>query len=229
MPCRRGRRRRAPRGSAPTWPSIIPLGPSRCAPASACATAISRVDGERRVVVDAAVVVEHAAVAVVGELVEAEVGHDDGGVADLGPHVAQGDVEHAVRVDACGAGGVAALGDAEEHQPADPRRHGLDGGLAQGVAGVLHDTGHRGDRHRLGGALLHEHRQHELARAQGGLGDEPPHRRRGAQPAGPVGREGHPPSVRGSEVLLQVRSVESSPCRRIRTSSMSASRWFQPA
>ena len=25
----------------PTWPSIIPLGPSRCAPASACATAIS--------------------------------------------------------------------------------------------------------------------------------------------------------------------------------------------
>ncbi len=68
----------------PTWPSIIPLGPSRCAPASAWATAISRVDGERGVVVDPAVVAEHAAVAVVGELVEAGVGHDDGRVADLG-------------------------------------------------------------------------------------------------------------------------------------------------
>ena len=117
----------------------------------------------------------------------------------------------------------AAGGHAEEHEPADPGRHGVDGGLAQRVAGVLDDPGHRPDRRRLGGALLHEHRQHELARAQGGLGDEPPQRRRGAQPAGPVGREGHHPSVRGYEVLLQGRSVESSPSRRMRRLSMSAS------
>ena len=40
---------------APTWPSIIPLGATMWAPASACATAIRRVALERRVVVDLAV------------------------------------------------------------------------------------------------------------------------------------------------------------------------------
>ncbi len=56
-----------------------------------------------RVVVDAAVGGQHAAVAVRGELVQAQVAHHHGGVADLGDHVADRDVEDAVRVGAAGA------------------------------------------------------------------------------------------------------------------------------
>ena len=148
-----------------------------------------RVDGEGGVVVDAAALVEHAAVAVVGELVEAGVGHDDGVVADLGPHVAQRHVEHAVGVDAGAAPRVATGGHAEEHQAADARRDRLRGRLAQRLAGVLHDAGHGRDRHRLVDALADEQGQHELAGPQVGLGDEPTHRGRGTQPPGPVGGE----------------------------------------
>ena len=58
-------------------------------PAAAWATAISAVARQRRVVVHAAVGGEHSAVAVRGELVQAQVAHDHGGVADLGHHVAR--------------------------------------------------------------------------------------------------------------------------------------------
>ena len=44
------------------------------APAVACATAMRAVELERGVVVDAAVAVEHAAVPVVGVLVDAQIG-----------------------------------------------------------------------------------------------------------------------------------------------------------
>ena len=63
---------------------------------------------QRRVVVDRAVGVEHAAVAVVGELVEAQVGHHRQRVADLGDHVGDRDVEDAVGVERAAAAGVLA-------------------------------------------------------------------------------------------------------------------------
>ena len=62
----------------------MPLGPTRCAPASACAIAIRRYRSSGRVVVDVgAVGGQHAAVAVVGVLVQAEVADHDGVVAEL--------------------------------------------------------------------------------------------------------------------------------------------------
>ena len=77
------------------------------------------VDLQGGVVVDVAVGVEDAAVAVVGEFVQADVAHDDQLVADLGADVPDGLVQHAVRVQRGGAAGVADGGDAEEHDAAD--------------------------------------------------------------------------------------------------------------
>ena len=58
---------------------------------------------QRRVVVHAAAVVEDAAVAVVGELVQAQVGHQHEVVADGVAHGPQRDVEDAVGVVRAGA------------------------------------------------------------------------------------------------------------------------------
>ena len=65
-----------------TWPSIIPLGPTTWAPARACATAIAAYRSRVASLSTRPRLVEHAAVAVVGELVEAQVGHDDEVVTD---------------------------------------------------------------------------------------------------------------------------------------------------
>ena len=64
------------------------------------------VPDQRRVVVDGAAGGEHAAVAVVGELVEAQVGLHDERVAHLGDGVGDGEVEDAVRVGRLRADGV---------------------------------------------------------------------------------------------------------------------------
>ena len=64
-------------------------------------------------------VVEHAAVAVVGVLVEAEVGHEHEVVADLVAEVAQRDLDDAVGVPRLRALGVLVLGDAEEDDGGD--------------------------------------------------------------------------------------------------------------
>ena len=63
--------------SAPTRPSIMSLGATTSAPARACETAVLGEQLERGVVVDAAVVAHHAAVAVAGVLAEADVGDHD--------------------------------------------------------------------------------------------------------------------------------------------------------
>ena len=65
------------------------------------------VDLHGAVVVDVPVGVEHAAVPVVGELVQADVAHDDQVIADFGADVADGLVEDAVRIQRGGALGVA--------------------------------------------------------------------------------------------------------------------------
>src|SRR5436309_907955 len=66
------------------------------------------------VVVDGPVRSQHAAVPMVGVLVEAKVGHEDELVADLVAEVTQGDLHDAVGVPRFGALGVLAGRDAEK-------------------------------------------------------------------------------------------------------------------
>ncbi|MNW54032.1 hypothetical protein D3C74_316180 [compost metagenome] len=151
---------------------------------------------EGRVVVHDQVAVragrQDPAVPVVGELVEAQVGHDDrsrsaragsgvpGGVA----RDADGPVEDPVGGVGLRAGRVAVLGDAEQHDAADPGRGGLCDGLGEARLGVLHDARHGPERLGLGQALLDEQGEHEVGGVQPGLGDEPAHLRGRAQAAG---------------------------------------------
>ena len=135
---------------AATWPSIIPTGATTSAPASAWAMRHARVALERGVVVDGAVGVEHAAVAVVGVLVEAEVGHQHDVVADLVAQVAQGDLHDALGVPGARAPGVLLAGTPNRITAGMPRPASSAHLLAQRLRGVLHDAGHRGDRLGLG-------------------------------------------------------------------------------
>ena len=196
----RGRRRGPVSSSAariaPTWPSIIPLGATTSAPASACATAIARVALERRVVVDLAVGVSDAAVPVVGVLVEAVVGHEHQRVADLVAQVAQRDLHDAVgvrrpasraRPSCAGTPNSITAGNAEIGERAHL--------LAQALLGVLHDAGHRHDRLGCVDAFLHEQRRDEVVDARRGA-----RRPAGAAPAcaaaGAGGARGTPRPIR---------------------------------
>ncbi len=118
------------------------------------------------VVVDPAVIVEHAAVAVVGELVEAGVGHDHEVVADRVAHRAQRDVEDAVRVDRAAAGRVlvALAGHAEEHDAAETRVDAAPSDVDDARQGVVLHARHRRDRRRGIDPVGDEDGQHELAR-----------------------------------------------------------------
>ena len=182
-----GRRRRARRGSRATWPSIIPLGPTMSTPASAWASAISAYASSVASLSTRPSAVEHAAVAVVGELVEAQVAHHGERVADLGDHVGDRDVEDAVGVDGAGAGRrPSSSGMPNSITPPSPSSAASATALQQRDAGVLDDARHRRDRPRLVEALAHEQRQHQLPRLERGLGDQPAQRRR-ASAAGAAG------------------------------------------
>ena len=118
---------------------------------------------ERRVVVDlAAVGVEHAAVAVVGVLVQAQVAHDDRVVAELVAQRADRPLRDAVGVPRLGAFGVLARRDPEQHERPHARRRRSRGLLAERLDRVLELAGHRRDRRRLGDALLHEQRRDQV-------------------------------------------------------------------
>ena len=73
-----------------------------------------------RVVVDLRRLVEHAAVPVVGELVQAQVGHQHGVVAELVVQPAQRHVQHAVRVVGARAARVLVLGTPKIIRPPTP-------------------------------------------------------------------------------------------------------------
>jgi len=107
------------------------------------ADSLTHIELDSGVVVDRAVVGEHPAVTVIGELVQAGVGDDHQVVADLGADGRQRSVEDAVLGVAGRPGRVLVVGlrDAEQHQAADARfdRPGRLG--ADGVDGVLHDAG----------------------------------------------------------------------------------------
>ena len=192
---RPGGLRPVPRSSAarttPTWPSIIPRARPRRR-RRACASAIVGVAHQRRVVVDRAVGGEHAAVPVVGELVQAQVRHHDQVVADLGATPHDRHVEDPVGVVGRRTDGVLALGHPEQHQPAEPGADRLGGGLASESRRVLHDARHRG---RSAPARSAPSRTNTGSTRSAGcsrrLRDQPAERRRTPQPRGPAPGNGH--------------------------------------
>ena len=80
------------------------------------------VDLERGVVVDVAVLVEHAAVTVVGVLVDAQIGHQHDVVADVVAQVGEGELDDAVGIERPRADGV--LGRRDTEQDRRPGRRG---------------------------------------------------------------------------------------------------------
>ena len=101
---------------------------------------------------------------VVGELVQAGVGHQHRGIAEILGEVTQRHVEDAVGIGTGRAESVLVLRarHSEQHQPADPGIDRSGGGAAQGVAGVLHHTRHRRDGSRFVNTVGNEHRQHQM-------------------------------------------------------------------
>ena len=152
---------------------------------------------ERGVVVDPAVGSDDAAVAVVGVLVEAQVGHQHDLAAEAVTQIGEGELHDAVGVGRARADGVLPVGDAEQDEAGDAEVDELGDLLHERVAGVLDDARQRGDG--LGGvdALPHEQGCDQVVDRQPGLGHEPPHGRRGAQAAGAMRREGHGRDVTG--------------------------------
>jgi hypothetical protein len=185
----------------------------------------ARVDLERRVVVDAAVGGEHAAVAVVGELVEAQVGlHRDaprGGVSCGG----DGAIEDACGVGGPAADGVAGRGHPEEHDAADARRDGLFDDARNGVERVLRHSRHARNGLRGVDPLFDENGQDEPAGGQIVLGDEVAQHRAPAQATRTAdGERGHgvpswPPFVAAAAMWVSRPAPADSP-------AASASRWL---
>ena len=149
---------------------------------------------------------------VVGELVEAQVGHYDDGIADLVLDLGDADVEDPVGGGGTATGGIAGRGHAEQHDAAEAEVDRLTRGLAKRGTRVLHDARKRRDRHRSVDPLTHEQREYETGRMQARLGDESTHRGGTAQSTRALLREGH------------VRS----PCVELRPDACSAARPTRP-
>ena len=214
---------------APTWPSIIPLGATTSAPASAWATAASAYRSRVASLSTVAARGEHAAVAVVGVLVEAQVGHEHERVADLVAQVAQRHLHDAVGVPGPGARGVlVARARRTGSRPGTPSVGELGHLLAEALAGVLHDAGQRGDRLRLVDALAHEERGDQVVDDEAGLGHQAAQGRRGAQPPGPVlGERPRPdPTHRARRATPAPRSARVTSAREATTRSAAPKSWW---
>ena len=176
---------------AATWPSIMPLGATTSAPAVGLRLRHLSVEVDGGVVVDVPVLVDEPAVAVVGVLVEAQVGHDHEVVAHVRAQVAQGHLHDALGVPRARALGVLAGGHAEE----DHGRHAHVGQLvhllAQRLAGVLEHARQRGDLVRVVDALAHEQGDDQVVDRQPGLGHQPAQGGRAPQAPQPALRKGH--------------------------------------
>ena len=166
---------------APTCPSIMPLGAITSAPAVGLGHGQLGIERQRGVVVHlAGGFVHDAAVAVVGELVEAAVGHHHHRVADRVPHRGQGPLGDPVGPEGGRAGGVLLLGsgkpehdDAGHAQPAQP--FDLDGQRVHGVLDHAREATATGAR--LVDAVGHEQRGNQVVDGEAGLGDQAPHGR----------------------------------------------------
>ena len=137
----------------------------------------ARIQLQRGVVVDRAVAVEHPAVAVVGVLVDTQVGHQHDLLGKVS-EVAEGELDDALRVVRLATRRI--LGDRhpEQDHPAHPERHEFVDLGAQAGAGVLDDAGQRVDRLWLVDPLAYEQRGDELRRMKPCPGDHLAHRRR---------------------------------------------------
>ena len=127
------------------------------------------VDLERGVVVDGGVgvvggAVEHAAVAVVGVLVDAQIGHQHHPIADLVGQISQAQLHNSLRVEGLRADGILGGRHSEQDHGADAEVGQLGDLGAQALAGVLHDARQRHDRLRFVDALADEQRGHEIGR-----------------------------------------------------------------
>ncbi len=130
------------------------------------------VDLEGGVVVDDTVVADDAAVAVVGVLVDAQVGHQHDVVAEVGAQIAQCDLHDAVGVVGAAPDRVLGLRHAEQdhgtHTEVGERGHFV----AQRLTGVLDHAGQRGDRLRLVDAFADEQRGDQVGDANVMLCDQ---------------------------------------------------------
>jgi hypothetical protein len=101
-------------------------------------------------------------VAVVGVLVEAEVGHEH----DVGTHVVaqvtQGNLDDAVAGPGLGTLGILGGRDAEEHDAGHAEGAQPGDLLAKRLPAVLDDAGERGDGLGIVDPLAHEQRGHQV-------------------------------------------------------------------
>ena len=175
---------------AATWPSIMPLGRHDVGSRRRLGQRDPPVQLDRRIVEDLTVGPEHAAVAVVGVLVEAEVGHQDELVPDGVAQGVQGALHDPVRAVRLGPGGVLRRRHPEEDETRNAERDqpfGLDDERVDGVLGL---AGHGCDGHRFVDPLAHEQGGDEVVDAQSYFGDQPTEGRRTAKAAEASGRHG---------------------------------------
>ena len=147
------------------------------------------VDLERGVVVDGGVgivgrSVEHAAMAVIGVLVDAQIGHQDHPVADVRSQICQAQLHNSLRVEGFRADGILSGRHPEQDHGANAEVGQLLDLGAEALACVLHDARQRHDRLRFVDALAHEQRRHEIGDVEAGLGDEVPQGGRCSQSSG---------------------------------------------
>ena len=133
-----------------------------------------------RVVVHRPVGGQHPAVPVVGELVQAQITHDHGGVAHLGPQVAEREVENAVRVGPAEPIGSLRAGTPKTINPPSPASATCTATLRRESRVCCTTPGIE----PIGAGSLRpsrdEHGQHEVGRVQPGLGHQAPQGRRAA-------------------------------------------------
>ena len=121
----------------------------------------SDIEFQGRVVVHAALFIKHAAVTVVGKLIQAGIGHQQDVIAKFFAQQAQRAVEYTFRIPGWGALGIFVFlaRDAKQVHAAHAGLIGFADGLNQGFLGVLVYPRHRGNLFRLLNPIGEKHRQ----------------------------------------------------------------------
>jgi len=136
--------------------------------------------------------------AVIGVLVDAEVGDEHDVIADVVTQVAERHLHDAVRVPRARPFGVLGGRHAEQDHAGNPQGGQFGDLLAERFAGVLHHTGQRLDRLRLSDAFPDEQGGDQVVGGEASLGDHAPQGRGATESAqAPLG-EAHPASLRST-------------------------------
>ena len=168
------------------------------------------------VVVDRSVRPEHAAVAVVRVLVDAQVGDEDHVVAHLLAQVGERQLDDAMGIPRTGPFGILAARNSEQDHARDAEPSELRHLLAERITGVLHDARETRDRLRLADALPHEERRDEIIDRHARLGNQPTQSRGAAEPAQPALGEGHPSQATGRRRAQRGEAPSAPPASRRR-------------